>query len=82
MGVKGGMMDLRHRNAVGRRWLAKPLVLIGDDVGGVYPERFEEVSWQAKSRTRKVLPRQVNEVLKEAAALTNEAKGLADGIRL
>src|ERR1700737_4220049 len=52
MGVKGGMMDLRHRNAVGRRWLAKPLVLIGDDVGGVYPERFEEVSWQAKSRTR------------------------------
>jgi hypothetical protein len=47
-----------------------------------YPERFEEVSWQAKSRTRKVLPRQVNEVLKVAAALMKEAEGLADGIRL
>jgi hypothetical protein len=62
--------------------LAKPLVLIADDVGGVYSERFEEVSWQAKIRTRKALPRQVNEVLKDAAALTKEAKGLADGIRL
>jgi hypothetical protein len=25
MGVKGGMMDLRQRDAVGHHWLAKPL---------------------------------------------------------
>jgi hypothetical protein len=35
MGVKGGMMDLREWDAVGHHWLAKPLVLVGDDVSGV-----------------------------------------------
>jgi hypothetical protein len=63
----------------GAHWLASSMPRLQNQR---YPERFEEVSWQAKSRTRKVLPRQVNEVLKEAAALTEEAKGLADGIRL
>ena|SRR4051794_13445541 len=35
MGVKGGMMDFRQRDAVGHDWLSEPLVLVGDDVGGV-----------------------------------------------
>jgi hypothetical protein len=35
MSVKGGVMDLRQGDSVGHYWLAKPLVLIGDDVGGV-----------------------------------------------
>jgi hypothetical protein len=34
MGVKGGMMDFRQRDAVGHDWLSEPLVLVGDDVGG------------------------------------------------
>jgi hypothetical protein len=40
MGIKGGMMDLRQRDAVGNYWLAKPLVLIGDNVGGVQKQRL------------------------------------------
>ena len=44
MGVKGGMMDLRQRDAVGHHWLAELLVIVGDDVGGIQEEWF----WQPR----------------------------------
>jgi hypothetical protein len=41
------------------------------------PDRLNEASWNAKLRSRKALPRQINESLKTSDALTKEAKGLA-----
>jgi hypothetical protein len=43
----------------------------------IMPDRLKEASWNAKLRSRKALPRQINESLKAGEALTKEAKGLA-----
>ena len=42
MGVKGGMMEFRQRNAIGYHRLAEPFVLVGNDVGCVQEQRFGE----------------------------------------
>ncbi len=43
----------------------------------IMPDRLNEASWNARLRSRKALPRQINESLKTGDALTKEAKGLA-----
>jgi hypothetical protein len=41
------------------------------------PDRATEISWRARKRTIDALPRQINQTLKDGAALRKEAKGLA-----
>ncbi len=53
MSVKGGMVDLRKRNAIRDHWLPKPFVLIGNDVGCVQQHKF----WKARERTATVVSR-------------------------
>src|SRR5665647_1142423 len=40
--VESGVMDFRQRDAVRHHWLAKPVVLIGNNVGGVQKQRLRQ----------------------------------------